>query len=86
MSHVAAPSESEQPEITDWRDLWIGDVIMCVTQGNYDYRLERLNWVVGEECQVVKLEEPGTSGQPILAKFKNGEKWWIGKFKFIRRP
>ena len=75
-----------QSEITDWRDLRVGDVIECVTQGNYSYRLEHLNWVVGEECQVVKLEKPGTSGQPILAKFKNGEEWWIGEFKFIRRP
>ena len=75
-----------QPEITNWRDLRIGDVIECVTQGNYDYRLESLNWVVGEECQVVKLEEPRTSGQPIFAKFKNEEEWWIGEFKFIRRP
>ena len=78
--------EPAQPEITNWRNLQIGDVIMCVTQGNYGYHLERLNWVVGEECQVVKLEEPGFAGQPILAKFKNGEEWWIGEFKFIRRP
>ena len=75
-----------QPEITDWRDLRVGDVIECVTQSNCGRQIECLNWIIGEECQVVKLEEPGSPGQPILAKFKNGEEWWIGKFKFIRRP
>ena len=86
MFQLAAASEPEHPKITDWRDLRVGDVIECVTQGNYGYRLERLNWIIGEECQVVKLEEPGPSEQPIKAKFKNGEEWWIGEFKFIRRP
>ena len=75
-----------QPEITDWRDLRVGDVIECVTQSNCGRQIECLNWIIGEECQVVKLEEPGSPGQPILAKFKNGEEWWIGEFKFIHRP
>ena len=83
---VEQPVEQAQPEITDWRDLQVGDVIKCMTQGNPNYHLERLNWIIGEECQVIKLENPRIAGQPILAKFKNGEKWWIGKFKFIRRP
>ena len=75
-----------QPEITNWRNLRVGDVIECVTQSNCGRQIECLNWIIGEECQVVKLEEPGSPGQPILAKFKNGEEWWIGEFKFIRRP
>ena len=83
---VEQPVEQAQPEITYWRDLRVGDVIECMTQGNHNYQLECLNWIIGEECQVIKLEEPGIAGQPILAKFKNGEEWWIGKFKFIRRP
>ena len=72
------------PNITDWQDLQIGDVIKCVSQGKE--QLDRLNWIVGEECKVIRTEEPGTSGRPIKAKFKNGEEWWIGEFRFIRRP
>lgn len=76
--------QHQQPVITNWCDLQIGDVILCVSQGNQPF--DELDWVVGEECEVVRLDEPGIYGQPILAKFKNGEEWWIGEFKFIRRP
>ena len=76
--------QHQQPIITDWRDLQVGDVIKCVSLGRE--WIEELDWVIGEECEVIRTEDPGKSGQPIEARFKNGEEWWIGEFRFIRRP
>ena len=80
------PTKQLEPtlNITDWRDLQVGDVIKCVSQGRQ--WIEELDWVIGEECEVIRTEDPGKSGQPIEARFKNGEEWWIGEFSFIRRP
>ena len=84
MSPLAAPSEPERAVITDWRDLRVGDVVECVTQGAFPN--ERWEWCIGQECVVVKTEDPGRAGQPVKARFNNGDSLWIGEFRFIRRP
>ena len=79
-----AEPKPEQLDITDWRDLRVGDVVECVTQG--DYPIESFEWIVGKIGTVIETEEPGMSGQAVRLKFPNGKMAWIGKWRFIHRP
>ena len=74
--------EPEQPTITDWRDLRVGDVIECVG----DWEGEKTN---GKQFSVTKLEPfHSVHSMPIQIMIDGIEcpETWGGKFRFIRRP
>ena len=87
-SELPASTEVDKPlNITDWRDLQVGDVIECVTvyketqqeEDEYSHRH-------GVECEVFGLHPAALCGQYVRAKFEDGDTLLIKKFKFIRRP
>lgn len=74
--------EPEQPTITDWRDLRVGDVVECV--GNWEG--ENTN---GKQFSVTKLEPiHSLSTMPIQITIDGVTcpETWGGTFRFIRRP
>ena len=70
----------EELNITDWRDLQVGDVIVC---------LDNSIWCesfIGKEVQVIELEHRDYCGiLPIHAKLGDSKDWGCS-FKFIHRP
>ena len=74
--------QHQQPIITDWRDLQVGDVIECV--GNWEG--ENTD---GNTYHVTGLDPIGSnSSMPIQIQVPCVEcpETWGGAFKFIRRP
>ena len=82
---VASSSETEQPVITDWRDLRVGDVIKCMAYG--DERDNANTWPGGwarsivDTIQVVGDIDPD-SGKISLQDAKDSGY----AFRFIYRP
>ncbi|MEG1651951.1 MAG: hypothetical protein RR390_00485 [Hafnia sp.] len=83
---ISAVKTKPEPEpvtdaaITDWRDLEVGDEIMCDASGNWDPDL------IGRVCIVKDVEEREYTGcMPILAECEVATDWG-DKFKFVRRP
>lgn len=81
-SELSPSEEAGKPlNITDWRDLLVGDVIECLPGGGWR------SVFIGEQCTVKRLEPKRYNGPlPILALHQNGSEDWGGEFKFIRRP
>ena len=77
-------AKAVQPVINDWRDLRVGDLVECISQG--DYPTPSFEWCVGKVGTVIETEEPGKAGQSVRLKFENGGTAWIGHWRFIRRP
>ena len=72
-------TEVDEPlNITDWRDLQVGDVIEQVSGTIMSKN--------GSECAVVKIDSDCSDAFHIRGKFSDGYARWISKFKFIRRP
>ena len=70
---VEQPIEPEQPVITDWRDLQVGDVVECV-----DYELDK-------EGVIIEIDH-GDEVQPIkVNRYQTGTAW-PQSWRFIRRP
>lgn len=75
---LSPSTEAERPiDITDWRDLQVGDVIEQVSGTTMSKD--------GSECAVVKIDSDCSDALHIRGKFSDGEERWISKFKFIRR-
>lgn len=85
ISRVAASLESEQPVITDWRDLRVGDVIECVlVRGRNGVEIcEYDNEFHGLTCNVIGFTE---SGKNHIKTDLKPSGYYIQEFKFIRRP
>ena len=67
------PKQVEQPVITDWRDLQVGDVVECV-----DYELDK-------EGVIIEIDH-GDEVQPIkVNRYQTGTAW-PRSWRFIRRP
>lgn len=76
---LSSPLEDAKPlNITDWRDLQVGDVIEQVSGTIMSKN--------GSECTVVKIDSDCGDALHIRGEFSAGEERWISKFKFIRRP
>ena len=70
---VATSSETEQPVITDWRDLRVGDVVECV-----DYESDKNGVIIGIDHE--------DEEQPIkVNRYMSGVAWPFS-WRFIRRP
>ena len=82
---VASSSETEQPVITDWRDLRVGDVIKCMAYG--DERDNTSRWPGGwatsivDTAHIVKSIDPDSGKISLLDTQDSGY-----AFQFIRRP
>ena len=89
---LAALGWGEQPagelEITDWRDLRVGDVILVESvNSNDDDVIEALT---GKECVIVS-DDDDYPICPTNDQYPDGGSWYLGgerkcKWKFIRRP
>ena len=77
MSPFAASSEPEQPVITDWRDLQIGDVIEYADGGQ--------EWSIGMEGTVSEFDAIDDY-QQVKIEFVDGSTGWPSRWRFIRRP
>ena len=67
------PKQVEQPVITDWRDLQVGDVVECV-----DYESDKNGVVIGIDHE--------DEEQPIkVNRYMSGVAWPFS-WRFIRRP
>lgn len=66
-------------EITDWRDLQVGDEVECVES---NIQREKYNGMVG---RLHFIDEIDTS-TPYLVDFGGAKKIWCHEVKFIRRP
>ena len=74
--------EGKKPEINiiDWRDLMVGDEIICSEDGNWNCDM------AGNVCVVREIESQEYTGcMPILAEYC-GASDWGDKFTFVRRP
>ncbi len=74
--------EGKKPEINiiDWRDLMVGDEIICSEDGNWNCDL------AGNVCVVREIEsQEYTGSMPILAEYCDASDWG-DKFTFVRRP
>lgn len=74
--------EGKKPEINiiDWRDLMVGDEIICSEDGNWNCDM------AGNVCVVIEIESQEYTGCiPILAEYC-GASDWGDKFTFVRRP
>ena len=82
---VAQPVEQEQPIITDWRDLRVGDVVECVlVHGENGLEDDAYNnRFHGARCNVVGLTENGKNHIETDLKPSG---YYIQEFKFISRP
>lgn len=81
---VKPPKPAVEPvgelNITDWRDLQVGDIIECLPDGCWYSSL------AGKEAQVIgKKGLDYRGGMSILVR-AGGRVDWGDKFKFIRRP
>ena len=74
------PVEPEQPIITDWRDLRVGDVVEHIEDNGGDLRIGSIGKIseVDEEC--INVDYEGWEG------YSYGVPDDLHKFKFIRRP
>ena len=70
---LVTSSETEQPVITDWRDLRVGDVVECV-----DYELDK-------EGVIIEIDH-GDEVQPIKVNRYQTGLTWPRAWRFIRRP
>ena len=79
------PVEPEQPIITDWRDLRVGDVVDCVlVHGENGLEDDASNnRFHGARCNVIGLTENGKNH--IKTDLKPSG-YYIQEFKFISRP
>ena len=76
---VATSSETEQPVITDWRDLRVGDVVEYVngTVGTRE----------GKQGEICEIDESDHHNRVRVMFNKNeDERFWCSKWRFIRRP
>lgn len=82
---ISVDPKPEQPVITDWRDLKIGDVIECVLVHGVNgiESKESDNKFHGAECRVIGFINTGINHIKTDLK-PNG--YYIQEFKFIRRP
>lgn len=75
-------SENEPLNITDWRDLKVGDVISWLSYDpHYKY----------DECEIIKVESAEYDGtKTILVDVGNNNHYWVDvkddSWRFIRRP
>ena len=73
------PVEPEQPVITDWRDLRVGDVVEYVngTVGTRE----------GKQGEICEIDESDHHNRVRVMFNKNeDERFWCSKWRFIRRP
>ncbi|MGL4756640.1 MAG: hypothetical protein ACRCXB_30165 [Aeromonadaceae bacterium] len=70
------PKQPAQPEITDWRDLRVGDVVECVRGENLDYE--------GKQGEVCEIDEEDSINR-IRVKFNKNQSHWCSVWRFIRR-
>lgn len=76
---VKPPVEPEQPVITDWRDLRVGDVVEYVngTVGTRE----------GKQGEICEIDESDHHNRVRVMFNKNeDERFWCSKWRFIRRP
>ena len=69
--------EPTQPEITDWRDLRIGDIVECVHGTVCAYE--------GKQGEVCEIDEDDSFNR-IRVKFNKNQSHWCSVWRFIRRP
>jgi len=79
---LSAPSEPEQPEITDWRDLRVGDVVEITSVHKPSLSHGHVE-LIGTEATVVSVGAPEL--QDLVVASLNGT-LYIDGFRFIRRP
>ena len=71
------PVEPEQPVITDWRDLRVGDVV--------EYVRGTIRRHEGKQGYVCEIDESDNRNR-VRVMFGEDDRSWCSKWRFVRRP